>query len=118
VDRKALPEPERGSERAYEAPQGEIEVALAAAWADVLEVAKVGRHDDFFELGGHSLSVLSVQTRMHRQFSSMQVPLKVYFEHPTLAALAEALQAVSRTVEKEEATDLAQMAALLAELED
>jgi amino acid adenylation domain-containing protein/non-ribosomal peptide synthase protein (TIGR01720 family) len=118
VDRKALPEPERASERAYEAPQGEIERALAAAWADVLEVAKVGRHDDFFELGGHSLSVLSVQTRMYRQFSSMQVPLKVYFEHPTLAALAEALQAVSRTVEKEEATDLAQMAALLAELED
>ncbi|MBJ2159727.1 non-ribosomal peptide synthetase, partial [Variovorax sp. IB41] len=118
VDRKALPEPERASERAYEAPQGEIEIALAAAWADVLEVAKVGRHDDFFELGGHSLSVLSVQTRMQRQFSSMQVPLKVYFEHPTLAALAQALQAMSRTVEKEEATDLAQMAALLAELED
>jgi amino acid adenylation domain-containing protein len=118
VDRKALPEPERASERVYEAPQGEVEEALAAAWADVLEVAKVGRQDDFFGLGGHSLSVLSVQTRMQRQFSSMQVPLKVYFEHPTLAALAQALQAMSRTVEKEEATDLAQMAALLAELED
>ena len=57
LDRKALPAPEGDAygERGYEAPQGEIERKLAAIWAEVLKVERVGRHDNFFELGGHSL---------------------------------------------------------------
>ena len=57
LDRKALPVPEGEAyaARGYEAPQGEIETTLAAIWADVLQVERVGRHDNFFELGGHSL---------------------------------------------------------------
>ncbi|WP_042582583.1 AMP-binding enzyme, partial [Variovorax paradoxus] len=43
VDRKALPEPGLENADAYEAPQGEVEEALAAIWADVLGVARVGR---------------------------------------------------------------------------
>ena len=39
----------------YEAPLGEVEEALAAIWAEVLGVERVGRRDHFFELGGHSL---------------------------------------------------------------
>jgi amino acid adenylation domain-containing protein len=87
VDRKALPEPERASERAYEAPQGEIEVALAAIWCEVLGMARVGRHDDFFELGGHSLMsvqmVARVESAMHAQLS-----IKDIFQHPTLGGMA------------------------------
>src|SRR5690606_30136179 len=41
-------------------PQGEIEQALAAIWAEVLALPpeRIGRHDNFFEVGGHSLLVL------------------------------------------------------------
>ncbi|WP_136068719.1 amino acid adenylation domain-containing protein, partial [Modicisalibacter radicis] len=45
VDRKALPAPDMASGVSYEAPQGEVEEALAAIWAEVLGVARVGRHD-------------------------------------------------------------------------
>ncbi|WP_245222898.1 AMP-binding enzyme, partial [Pseudomonas gingeri] len=57
LDRKALPAPDQAalSSRAFVAPQGEVELALARIWAEVLKVERVGRHDNFFELGGHSL---------------------------------------------------------------
>ncbi|MGY3387746.1 amino acid adenylation domain-containing protein [Bradyrhizobium sp. USDA 3311] len=61
LDRKALPAPEDAAyaRRTYEPPRGEIETALAGLWAELLGLARVGRHDHFFELGGHSL--LAVQ---------------------------------------------------------
>jgi hypothetical protein len=87
VDRKALPPPEPASARVYEAPQGEVEEALAAIWAEVLGAPRVGRHDNFFELGGHSLMsvqmVARVQGTMHAELS-----VKDVFQHPVLAAMA------------------------------
>ena len=57
LDRKALPAPEGDAYamKRYEEPVGETESALAAVWAEVLKVERVGRLDNFFELGGHSL---------------------------------------------------------------
>ena len=57
LDRKALPDPGEAAyaRQSYEPPQGEVEQALAAIWAELLGVERVGRHDNFFELGGHSL---------------------------------------------------------------
>ncbi|EPN29963.1 non-ribosomal peptide synthetase SyfA, partial [Pseudomonas syringae pv. actinidiae ICMP 18807] len=56
LDRRALPDPDPAYllGHAYEAPLGEVEIAMAAIWAQVLGVERVGRHDNFFELGGHS----------------------------------------------------------------
>ncbi|MGS0546228.1 amino acid adenylation domain-containing protein [Pseudomonas parakoreensis] len=88
VDRKALPAP--GAEdlirREYEAPQGEVEIALAQIWAEVLQVERVGRHDHFFELGGHSLLAVMLIERMRQLDLSSDV--RVLFSQPTLAALA------------------------------
>ena len=68
VDRKALPEPEFANMGVgnYEAPQGEVEEALADIWAEVLGIAQVGRNDNFFELGGHSLAILQVQQKLQQ----------------------------------------------------
>ncbi len=87
VDRKALPEPELGSTWAYEAPQGEREEALAAIWAEVLGVERVGRHDNFFELGGHSLTALHV-VRLAAGLPGRRILLKDVFARPRLAELA------------------------------
>ncbi|QMW07901.1 non-ribosomal peptide synthase/polyketide synthase [Pseudomonas sp. 29A] len=89
VDRKALPEPEFESERAYEAPRGADEEALAAIWAEVLGVERVGRNDNFFELGGHSLLALSVLERMRAQ--GMAVQVRTLFQQPELAAFTLAV---------------------------
>src|SRR6185436_14853632 len=53
LDRRALPEPggEAFAARAWEAPRGETEAAVAEVWAEVLGVGRVGRFDHFFELG-------------------------------------------------------------------
>ncbi|WP_043820005.1 phosphopantetheine-binding protein, partial [Delftia sp. RIT313] len=73
VDRKALPEPETAGAQEYEAPQGELEEALARIWAEVLGVQRVGRHDSFFELGGHSLLALKLLERMRARGLAAQV---------------------------------------------
>ena len=87
VDRKALPEPERASAQAYEPPQGGTEEALAAIWAEVLGVRRVGRHDNFFELGGHSLMSVQVVARVQ---GAMHADLTVsdIFRQPVLMDMA------------------------------
>ncbi len=92
LDRKALPAPERTAlvTRQYEAPQGEIEEALAALWQEMLRVERVGRHDQFFELGGHSLLVVAMVDRLRALGWSGEV--RAVFASPTLSAYAATLQ--------------------------
>nr|WP_283099539.1 non-ribosomal peptide synthetase [Pseudomonas sp. MWU15-20650] len=91
LDRKALPAPGLDSVvvREYEAPRGDTEITLAAVWAELLNVERVGRHDNFFALGGHSLLAVSLMGRLRRLGLSAEV--KVLFGQPTLSALAAAL---------------------------
>ena len=80
LDRGALPAPDGSAvlARAYEAPQGEIEEAIAAIWQELLGLERVGRHDHFFELGGHSLLAVQMVSRL-RQTLSVDVPLRDVF---------------------------------------
>ncbi|MGE7991378.1 amino acid adenylation domain-containing protein [Pseudomonas sp. NPDC089554] len=93
-DRNGLPAPQPHNleQRAYAPPQGPTETALAAIWAEVLGVARVGRFDHFFALGGHSLLVMRVLAQV-RQAAMGDVPPAALFEHPTLEAFAQRLHA-------------------------
>ncbi|HEX2093625.1 MAG TPA: amino acid adenylation domain-containing protein, partial [Longimicrobiaceae bacterium] len=88
LDRKALPAPEGGAyaRRGYEAPVGEVEVALTEIWAEVLRVERVGRWDHFFELGGHSLLAITLIERMRRV--GLHAEVRALFTTPTLADYA------------------------------
>jgi amino acid adenylation domain-containing protein/FkbM family methyltransferase len=99
VDRVRLPDPDWHELRAYEEPSTPAEVAVAAAFAEVLQLPRVGAGDDFFALGGHSLLATQVVSRL-RASLGVEVPLRMIFEAPTvrgLAAGAAALGARRRT---------------------
>ncbi|RKH58629.1 non-ribosomal peptide synthetase, partial [Corallococcus interemptor] len=96
VDRKALPEPEAPTAgNTYEAPRTEVEAKLAAIWAEVLRVPRVGVKDDFFTLGGHSLLATQVVSRV-RMETGAELPLRALFEVPTVEALARRLEKAGR----------------------
>ncbi len=87
VDRKALPAPEQPSvESGYVVPRTREEEILAAVWAQVLRLPRVGVNDNFFELGGDS--ILSVQIVSRARQAGLLVTMRQIFEHPTVAGLA------------------------------
>jgi amino acid adenylation domain-containing protein len=91
VDRNALPAGQRTAEDgAYVAPRTSTEEALASIWAEVLNVERVGIHDNFFDLGGHSLLAMRVIARIRARFET-ELPLRVIFETPTVAEIEPVL---------------------------
>ncbi|HSE16098.1 MAG TPA: condensation domain-containing protein, partial [Pyrinomonadaceae bacterium] len=82
-------------EISYTAPSDQIEEMLAEIWAAVLGVERVGIHDNFFELGGHSLLAAQVMSRVQKAFRT-ELPLRLIFQFPTVAAFAEQLAAIRK----------------------
>lgn len=96
LDRRALPVPSKGIRdltAAYAPPQTDLERTLAVLMQSVLQVGRVGRHDDFFELGGHSLLATQLVARV-RTATGVDLPLRAVFEARTLARLAERVQSL------------------------
>jgi acyl carrier protein len=94
VDRRALPEPERGHGRqqTFVPPDGVLEQGLAAIWAEVLSLEAVGTTDNFFLLGGHSLLGMQLIARIRERFG-VELPLRALFDEPTVRQLSKKLEA-------------------------
>jgi amino acid adenylation domain-containing protein len=93
LDRRALPPPEAARpriERAFEAPHAGTETRLARIWCDVLQIDRVGRHDDFHLLGADSLSAVRVIEAIGNAFG-ITVPLGELVRSPTVARLASVI---------------------------
>ncbi|HLL46295.1 MAG TPA: condensation domain-containing protein, partial [Longimicrobiaceae bacterium] len=98
TDRRALPAPERPLaqlEAAMGLQRTPTEEVVAAAWADVLRLPRVGATDNFFALGGHSLLATQVVSRLRAAFR-VDVPVRALFEAPTVAELSERVDAAVR----------------------
>ncbi|NMX54430.1 non-ribosomal peptide synthetase [Pseudomonas sp. WS 5146] len=116
LDRNALPALEIGQlhSQDYLAPRNELEATLAAIWAEVLKVERVGVQDNFFELGGHSLLATQIASRVQKTLQR-DVPLRAMFECSTVAELAEYIDGLEANEISAEKVD--RLSDLMAELE-
>ncbi|UVL81813.1 amino acid adenylation domain-containing protein [Pseudomonas sp. B21-028] len=96
LDRRALPEPGQDSlaSKAYEAPLGDTEIAIAEIWKGLLHLDQVGRHDGFLELGGHSLLAVQLLSRLRRKLGA-RITLRELFDAPTVRGLAALVHSAS-----------------------
>ena len=91
LDRKKLLAPDISVvTQGYEAPSTPAEEIVAGIWADVLGMARVGRHDDFFALGGHSLLVVQLVNRVQDLFD-VRIAVRDLFQAPTVAGITRTL---------------------------
>ncbi|MGB8954177.1 MAG: amino acid adenylation domain-containing protein, partial [Tumebacillaceae bacterium] len=93
VNRKALPKPDASAYRTedYVQPRTAAEETVAAIWSELLRAERIGAYDNFFKLGGHSLLATQAMSRLASAFS-VDVPIKVLFEAPTVAELASSIE--------------------------
>ncbi len=93
VDRAALPAFEQMAEKSvsHVEPRTAVEELLTGIWSEILKVPQVSLDDNFFELGGHSLLATQLVSRIREVFQ-LEVPLRLLFEQPTVALLAENIE--------------------------
>jgi len=110
INRNALPAvASSGSDitAEYVAPQTGLEQTIARVWQQVLNVEKVGVHDNFFDLGGQSLLMAQAHSQL-REVLRKDLPLVKLLEHPTVSALARYLsQAQDESITFEQSQDRA-----------
>ena len=98
LDRRTLPAPEQQREAPgayYLAPRSQLEGQIASIWSQVLGVERISVDANFFDAGGHSLLATQVVSRLSDALQ-LEIPLRLMFERPTIASLAESINA-SRT---------------------
>jgi len=93
LDRKALPEPNFGTQAAggrstdYLPPEAGDEAIIAGFFAELLGYDPIGAEDDFFALGGHSLLATRLLARLRVELG-VDLPVRAVFEAPTPRRLA------------------------------
>jgi amino acid adenylation domain-containing protein len=88
VNLQALPEPQLQQQSQVQPLTNATQHILAAIWSEVLEHTIEDANSSFFLLGGHSLKATTVVSRIRDAFQ-IELPLRLIFEDPTLAQLAE-----------------------------
>ena len=92
LDKRALPAPEYQDADSYRAPASPIEETLAAIYAQVLELERVGVEDSFFDLGGNSLSAMRVTAAINTALG-VQLGVRNLFDAPTVRSLSQLVHA-------------------------
>ncbi len=99
LDRRALPAAEGGRPELaarFVAPQSQLERDVAEVWREVLQVDRVGIHDNFFDLGGHSLLAVRLHSRLQAIAGRLgrearDISVIDLFRHPTVESFARFL---------------------------
>ena len=97
LDRKALPAPVPGNGSSHKIaapPRTPTEEMVMDVFRTVLERKDFGVFDSFFDLGGHSLMAARLMLKL-RTVSGCDLPMRLLFERPTPARLAEAVDSLA-----------------------
>ncbi len=87
VDQAALPEPVFDTGQ-YRAPRNHTERVLADAFADVLQLDRVGIDADFFDLGGNSLRAIRLVGLIRAELK-LEVSIRTLFAARTISGLSD-----------------------------
>jgi surfactin family lipopeptide synthetase C len=102
IDRAHLPQPGRPTSPAHDTPpRTPAEHHLAKLYTDILGLDHVGIHDNFFTLGGHSLLATRLMFAL-KSTLGVDAPIRLIFDRPTVAELAEAISSGTATAESPE----------------
>ena len=85
----------RSEQAAYVAPETATERELAALWAEILRVERVGVLDNFFTLGGSSLLATQLIVRFREAFG-VALPIRIFFDQSNVRQMAAHIDAVRR----------------------
>ncbi len=117
VDHRVLPMPDvagaAAGEDGYVPPRNPVEERLAAVWAEILGLPRVGVHDNFFRLGGDS--ILSIRVVSRAREAGLEISLYQMFERQTVAELAAGAVVLDRSLQR--TGDQDDLAELMGELE-
>ncbi len=93
VDRKKLAEfPLQNVDDHIGDPIGNAtEQVIAEVWKSLLNVSEVGAQQNFFSLGGHSLLAIRLASSIQKLYA-IEFPVRLVFEHPTVAGMAQELE--------------------------
>lgn len=94
VDRKALAAAEPGSvtrSAPFQAPETPLERKLADAIREVLNLERIGIHENFFELGATSMQLVQVGNLLRARLDC-ELPIVELFTHPNIQQLADYLK--------------------------
>ena len=69
-------------------PQTEIERKLVTAWKEVLQLERVGIHDNFFDIGGHSFRMFQLRNHLKDLFQ-IDFSMVDLFRYPNIHTLAQ-----------------------------
>lgn len=72
-------------------PRTSLEQAVAAIWADILGMPRVGIHESFFDIGGDSLLAVHVVAEIADTLH-VDLSVRAIFEAPTVAQLAKKIE--------------------------
>lgn len=96
INRRALPDPlneDNNNDHVYVAPETDLEITVERIWKSILNIDKLGLHDDFFEMGANSLSVGAFVNRFERE-TSLSINIRTVFVHPNIESLAAEIEKV------------------------
>ncbi|MEV0456318.1 amino acid adenylation domain-containing protein [Catellatospora methionotrophica] len=102
LDKRALPHPDPSAQAAvweYVAPRTPVEEQVAAVWATVLGVDRVGVRDGFFDIGGHSIRAIALVGALRA--AGFAATVRDILQLQTVEALCAALSERDGDVEEE-----------------